>query len=90
MSALIQATSITQLPEDPWERRPGERAFAAFAHYRDLGTDRSLRRVGQDLGKSRAAIEKLSVKWDWVGRALRMTRTLTGNDELPTSARYAR
>ncbi len=70
MSAVARLTSVAELSEYPWERRPGERAFEAFAHYRDLGADRSLRRVGRDLGKTRATIEELSVKWDWVGRAL--------------------
>jgi hypothetical protein len=56
----------------PWERIPGEgeRAYTAFTHYRDLGSERNLRRVGQDLGKSRQAIEELSHRWNWVERVL--------------------
>jgi hypothetical protein len=69
MSATDHTVASIQPPEYPWERQPGERAFEAFARYRDLGPDRSLRRVGRDLGKSRAAIEELSVRWDWVARA---------------------
>ena len=54
---------------EPWERQPGESApaFSAFAAYRDM-TDRSLRAVGQKLGKCRALMERWSAAWDWVDR----------------------
>lgn len=57
---------------EPWEAQEGEgaRAFAAFATYRDLGPEeRSLRRVGRELGKSGAQISKWSSAWRWVERA---------------------
>ncbi len=53
-----------------WSRREGEssRAFAAFEVYRDLGVERSLVKVGQTLGKSRALVERWSAQHDWVDR----------------------
>ncbi len=54
----------------PWERQKGEsgQAYEAFAAYRDMGTDRSIRAVGQKLGKSRALIERWSSQWKWQER----------------------
>lgn len=56
----------------PWEPQPGESstAFAAFACYRDLGSERSLEAVGRSLGKSRVLMERWSTKFAWVARAL--------------------
>lgn len=55
---------------DPWERQPDEtaRAFEAFAVYRDLGPNRSIRKTGQALGKNLTTIGEWSVKYDWVNR----------------------
>ena len=55
----------------PWERQVGEtaRAYEAFSEYRDMGADRSLAKVGQKLGKSKAQMEKWSKKYSWVARA---------------------
>ena len=55
----------------PWERQDGEtaRAYEAFSEYRDMGADRSLAKVGQKLGKSKAQMEKWSKKYSWVARA---------------------
>lgn len=60
-------------PEDDrkaWDRQPGEtaQAFEGFAMYRDLGEARSLAKVRQGLGKSRALVEKWSRVWCWVLR----------------------
>lgn len=44
-------------------------AFAAFAEYRDLGSERSLEQVRQKVGKSLALMERWSTKWKWVSRA---------------------
>lgn len=54
----------------PWERQENETkpAFEAFVLYRDMGTKRSIRRVGQELGKSRALVERWSTKNHWIDR----------------------
>jgi len=53
-----------------WERREDEsaEAFEAFTHYRDFGANRSLAKVGQELGKSTTLMEKWSKKHQWVRR----------------------
>ena len=57
-------------PPEPWERQKNEgaEAFEAFSHYRDLGSERSLVKVGQKLGKSQTLIERWSSNWNWVNR----------------------
>ena len=54
-----------------WERQEGEsaQAFQGFAAYRDMGAERSLAKVAQKLGKSKALMERWSVRWQWVMRA---------------------
>ena len=54
----------------PWERLPEEstEAFEAFREYRDMGTERSLAKVGEKLGKSTALMERWSARHDWVKR----------------------
>lgn len=56
--------------DEPWERQKGEsaQAYEAFVTYRDMGPDRSLRAVGQKLGKSRQLIERWSSAWNWPER----------------------
>lgn len=53
-----------------WERQPGEtsRAYEAFCIYRDLGAARSLAKVGELLGKSKALMERWSAAHSWVDR----------------------
>lgn len=55
---------------EPWERQEGEtaRAFEAFCKYRDMGPDRSLRKVVQALNKNLTTIAEWSSKYDWVKR----------------------
>lgn len=55
----------------PWERSPDEstQAFAAFAHYRDMGAHRSTAKVGQALGKSKTLMDRWCEQWHWVRRA---------------------
>ena len=61
---------MSKWSDKPWERQKGEsdKAFEAFSIYRDMGADRSLRAVGQKLGKSRALMERWSVSYKWLER----------------------
>ena len=56
--------------DSPWERQEGEgeKAYEAFLAYRDMGANRSVRAVGQKLGKSSTQIGKWSSRWKWVER----------------------
>lgn len=58
-------------PPELWERQKGESApaFQAFAIYRDMGAERSLAKVAQKLGKSKALMERWSRRWQWGVRA---------------------
>ena len=53
-----------------FEQRPKEsdKAFAAFAIYLSMGSERSLAQVGKKLGKSEGLIERWSKRFDWGGR----------------------
>ena len=55
---------------DPWERQPKEtdKAFGAFAAYRDLGLERSVAKALDILGKKpnyTSTMEQWSVRWGW-------------------------
>ncbi len=54
----------------PFEQLPKEsaKAFAAFNLYLNLGAERSLREVGEKLGKSEGLIERWCSKYDWKTR----------------------
>ncbi|HEX5705603.1 MAG TPA: hypothetical protein VFX97_20545 [Pyrinomonadaceae bacterium] len=56
---------------DPWDRQPGEtsKAYEAFSIYRDMGAQRTVRRVAQHLNKSQQLINGWSGKNNWVARA---------------------
>lgn len=55
---------------EPWERQEGEtaKAFEAFVIYRNIGAERSLRKVVQELHKNLTTIAEWSSKYDWVER----------------------
>lgn len=55
----------------PWDRQPGEtsKAYEAFVTYRDLGGKRTLREVGEILGKSEQVLSVWSTKNHWVSRS---------------------
>lgn len=55
----------------PWSRRTSEtsKAYEAFVAYRDMGAERTLRAVGEVLGKSHAVLSVWSSKHDWVSRS---------------------
>lgn len=54
-----------------WERQVGEgqKAYEAFCKYRDMGTQRSLRKVAEELQKSETLMGRWSGQWEWVKRA---------------------
>lgn len=56
--------------EQPWERQKGEsaQAFEAFFLYLEMGADRSIRAVSQELGKSKTLIDRWSRTHNWVER----------------------
>lgn len=55
----------------PWERQEKEsdKAFEAFAIYRDMGPDRSYRKVSEQLGKSETLINRWGSTYTWIERA---------------------
>lgn len=57
--------------ENSWERQPGEsaKAFEAFELYCELGEERSIRKVAQQLLKSQPLMSRWSSQWKWVSRA---------------------
>lgn len=57
--------------KEPWEAEPGWRAArrAAFELYRDMGPERSLRRVAKALGKSASLVARWSAEGNWPQRA---------------------
>ena len=61
----------TRRERQEWERQPREtpQAFEAFAIYRDLGSARSVRKVGAQLGKTETLMSRWSSRWHWVRRA---------------------
>lgn len=63
---LVPATSDGEV----WERLRGEsrQAFANFAHFRNIGMDRSLAKAAEDLGKSPYTLRKQSAKYRWQER----------------------
>ena len=60
----------------PWERQDGETAkqFEAFAVYRNMGEDRSLAKVAQELSKSKQLLTRWSSKNNWVERCVAWDR----------------
>ena len=50
------------------QAKESDKAFAAFAMYVSMGSERSLAQVGQRLGKSKALLERWSKRYDWGGR----------------------
>lgn len=62
--------SLARAKKQPFERQDGEsdKAFEAFSKYRDMGVDRTVRKVAQELDKSLTIIGRWSTRWDWVER----------------------
>lgn len=55
---------------EPWERQEGEtpKAYEAFTVYRDMGIQRSVRKVARELSKSETLMARWSGAYDWVDR----------------------
>lgn len=68
---MAKKKSRTEIEPELWERQPKEsiQAFEAFTKYRDMGVNRSLRKVVQEVNKSLTTIGEWSSKHDWVKRA---------------------
>jgi hypothetical protein len=71
-------------PRDPWERQYGEssKAFACFAAYRDMGWQRSLKAVAEQMNKNPSLVARWSRRWHWVERAQ------AWDDEMDRQARH--
>ncbi len=56
--------------DKPWERQEGEsdKAYEAFATYRDMGSERTVTAVANKLSKSRQLIERWKGKYNWSER----------------------
>ncbi len=54
----------------PWERQPDEttKPYEAFCVYRDMGIERSIRKVAERLSKSETLMARWSTKNNWVER----------------------
>lgn len=61
-----------------WEQQKGEsaQAFEAFSLYLNMGKERSLRKVEQELNKSHALIGRWSSKYHWSDRVREYTNYL--------------
>ena len=55
---------------NPWERQEYDtkKSFEAFCVYRDMGEERSIRKVAAQLGKSETLIARWSGNFNWVER----------------------
>lgn len=56
--------------DKPWERQKGEseKAYEAFAVYRDMGEKRTFTAVAEKLQKSCTLIRRWKDRWDWPER----------------------
>ena len=56
--------------DKPWERQKGEseKAFEAFAAYRDMGEKRTFTAVAEKLQKSVSLIRRWKDRWEWTER----------------------
>lgn len=56
---------------EPWERQEdeGSKAYEAFCIYRDMGIERTIRKVANVLSKSNQLIKRWSYTHQWVKRA---------------------
>lgn len=59
-----------QKPLEPWDRQAQEsgKAYAAFIEYRDMGIERTTRKVAEKVGKNVSLIQRWSRAHGWVDR----------------------
>ena len=65
MNTLEQKTTALAFDQLP---RESARAYAAFKTYLDMGADRSLVKVAQQIGKKVGPLQKWCSKYDWTAR----------------------
>ena len=60
----------TEIEPELWERQTDEsaQAFEAFAMYRDMGVNRSIRKAARNLNKAVTTLAEWSSKHEWVKR----------------------
>lgn len=61
---------MSKWTDKPWERQKGEseKAYEAFAIYRDMGEKRTLTAVAEKLQKSCTLIRRWKATWEWQER----------------------
>lgn len=69
---------MTKWTDNPWDRQKGEseKAFEAFAVYRDMGVERSITAVSKQLAKSRQLVDRWKHKYQWEERAQKYDKYL--------------
>lgn len=68
---MAKKKAKVEIEPELWERQPNEsaQAFEAFATYRDMGVNRSIRKAAQHLNKAVTTLAEWSTKHEWVKRA---------------------
>ena len=68
---MAKKKTAVEIEPELWERQPNESApaFEAFAMYRDMGVNRSIRKAAQNLNKAVTTLAEWSSKHEWVKRA---------------------
>lgn len=67
---IKERRTMPKWTDKPWERQKGEseKAFEAFAIYRDMGEKRTFTAVAEKLQKSSSLIRRWKDRWEWVER----------------------
>ena len=83
---FVSTTTPLGSEHNVWDRQVGEseKAHAAFLVYRDLGLDRRLSHVAQELSKSKQLMQKWSMRWNWRDRVLAWDRHVAEIEERET------
>jgi hypothetical protein len=71
VSQTLSVITPTESERNSWDQLPEEsaKAFRAFALYRDMGWDRSVKKVVLEWTKSRSLIYRWSIRYQWKERA---------------------